>query len=102
MPIIRLTESDTLRVNQSIRDLWLGRSNAVGTVTLNVSATTTAVTAVNCGADSKIFLMPTTANAAADIGAGTLYVSVVDRGTFTITHASNAFTDRTFYWLAMG
>lgn len=90
------------RVMQAIRDLFAGRSNAVGSVTLTANQATTAVTARNCGPDSKIYLTPTTANAAAEIGAGTLYVSAVAAGTFTLTHANNAQTDRTYLWGAFG
>jgi hypothetical protein len=40
--------------------------------------------------------MPTTANAAAEIGNGTIYVSSRGKQTATITHANNSQTDRTF------
>lgn len=100
--VVHLQETNQVRINQAIRDLFAGRSNAVGEVTLTESTTTTAVTAINVGADTKIFLMPTTANAAAEIGNGTAYVSAVGQGTFTITHANNAQTDRTFFWLGLG
>lgn len=97
-----LYEERPFRINGAIRELFQGRSNAVGTVTLTASTTTTAVTAINCGTDSKIFLMPTTANAAADFVSGSLYVSSVGQGTFTITHPSDADTDKTFFWVALG
>lgn len=97
-----LGERDPARVNQSIRDLFAGRSNAVGTVTLTANQATTAVTAINCGKDSKVFLMPTTANASAEFGNGTIRISAVAAGSFTITHANNAQNDRTFFWVALG
>jgi hypothetical protein len=90
------------RLAQGIRDLFAGRSNAVGTVTLRANEATTVVTALNVGADSRIFLTPTTANAAAEAGGGALYISAVGSGTFTITHANNANADKTFYWGAWG
>jgi hypothetical protein len=46
--------------------------------------------------------MPTTANAAAEIGNGTLYVSSRDKQQFTITHASNTQSDRTFGYVVQG
>ncbi len=95
-------ETSLVRIVQAIRDLAEGRSNAVGTVTLTANAASTAVTAANCGPDSRVFLMPTTANAAADFGSGSLYVSSVSAGTFTITHPNDADTDKTFFWLAIG
>jgi hypothetical protein len=90
------------RIIQSIRDLYAGRSNAVGTVTLTANAASTAVTALNVGASSRVFLSPTTANASAEFGNGTIRISAVGSGTFTITHANNAQNDRTLYWVALG
>ena len=95
-------ETDLTRIVQSIRDLFAGRSNAVGTCTLTENDTTTTVTAANCGLDTKVFLFPTTSDAASEFGGGALYVSAVARGSFTITHANDASTDRTFFWLAIG
>jgi hypothetical protein len=98
--ILHIAEKDPTRQNQAIRDLFAGRSNAVGTVTLTANAATTAVTAINCGLGSKVFLFPTTANAAAIVAA--TYVSSVGQGTFTITHTNNANADKTFFWVALG
>lgn len=95
-------EKDIRRIVQGIRDLFSGRSNAVGTVTLTANQATTTVTAINCGADSKVFLMATTANAAAEAGGTALRISAVAGGSFTITHANNAQNDRTFFWVALG
>jgi len=95
-----LYEERFYRINGAIRELFQGRSNAVGTVTLTANATTTVVTAINCGPDSKIFLMPTTANAVADL-TGT-YISAVASGSFTITHPNDADTDKIFFWVALG
>lgn len=96
------SEVNTYRIVQAVRDLFAGRSNAVGTVTLTPNAATTVVTAINCGKDSRIFLTATTANAAAEMGGTAMYVSSVGAGTFTITHANSATTGRTFYWVALG
>lgn len=93
-------ETSTPRIVQAIRDLFAGRSNAVGEVTLTASDTTTTVTALNVGPDSKIFLMPKTANAKDDFAS--CWISAVDQGAFTITHPSDADTDKTFFWVALG
>lgn len=95
-------EKDPFKLVQGIRELFQGRSNAVGTVTLTENETTTDVAAINCGAESKVFLMPTTANAAAEFGNGTIYVSSVASGAFTLTHANAATTDRTFFYVCLG
>lgn len=97
-----LTETRPQVILQAIRDLFQGRSNAVGRVTLTASSTTTVVSALNIGADTKVFLTATTANAAAEAGGTALYISAVGSGTFTITHANNSQTDRTFFWGAWG
>ncbi len=99
--IPHIYERDQTRINQAIRDLFAGRSNAVGEVTLTANDTTTTVTALNIGIDSKVFLMPTTANAAADFVAG-VYISAVTSGGFEITHPNDADTDKTFFWVALG
>jgi hypothetical protein len=90
------------RIVQSIRELFEGRSNAVGTVTLRANQTTTTVTAPNCGPETRIFLEATTATAATERGGSALRISSVGSGTFTITHANTADTDKTFFWLALG
>lgn len=97
-----ITETNLTRILQAIRDLFAGRSNAVGEVTLSANQASTSISALNVGPDTKVFLMPTTANASAEFGNGTIYVSAVGSGSFTITHANNAQTDRIFYWVALG
>lgn len=95
-----LGETSLTRAIQAIRELFEGRSNAVGTVTLTASATTTTVTSETCGDESVILLSPKTANAAAALA--TTYVSSVGNGTFTLTHANNSQTDRSFGYAAIG
>ncbi len=97
-----LYEKDPFRLSQAINELFMGRSNAHGTCTLTANVTTTTVTAENCGDESQVFLFPTTANAAAEVGNGTIYVSAVANGSFTLTHANNAQTDRTFGYVCIG
>jgi hypothetical protein len=95
-------EQDRRKVNTAINQLAQGRSNAAGTVTLAASQGSTAVTAQNCGTGSVVMLSPLTAHAAAEIGNGTVWVSAVAKGSFTLTHANNAQNDRTFGWVALG
>lgn len=86
----------------AIRDLFAGRGNAGGEVTLTPNAATTAVAAINLGDESGVLLFPKTANASAEVGNGTIYVGTVVRGQFTITHANNAQANRTFFWVGLG
>lgn len=97
-----LTEKDLAKIVLAVQQLAAGRSNAVGTVTLKASATTTTVSDANCADGSVPILVPTTANASAEIGAGTIYISAVANKSFTITHASNSQTDRTYLYALHG
>jgi hypothetical protein len=79
-----------------------GKINATGTVTLTASAATTSVSEERAGTGSVILFMPTTANAAAEQAAGGMYVSSRTKQAFTITHANNAQTDRSFGYIVIG
>jgi len=79
-----------------------GKNNAKGDVTLTASSTTTVVSDFRAGEDSVILFTPTSANAAAEIGGGTMYISSRSQNSFTITHANNAQTDRTFIYTITG
>lgn len=95
-----LTERNPVRIVQAIRDLFAGRSNAVGQFTLTANTTTTTVTAPNASVASKITFGAKTANAAA--ATANMYISAQAQGSFTVTHANNAQTDRTFHYHAFG
>lgn len=101
MKVIPTTGATEREISQAIKDLTEGRSNAVGTVTLTAGATSTVVSKQTINANAGVFLSPTTANAAAALA--TTYVNVTaGGGSFTITHANNAQTDRTFVYLVNG
>lgn len=99
-----LTETDLKKIVLAIQQLAAGRSNAVGTVTLATGAATTVVTTMPgiCAPGSVPILIPTTANAATEFGAGSLYISSVGLNTFTITHVNSATTLRTFLFAIVG
>jgi hypothetical protein len=96
------TEQDPYKIVRAVRELFEGRSNAVGSFTVTVNATGTTVTAANCGVGSTVLLTPTSAQAAAEVGNGTIYVSAVANGSFTVTHANNSQAGRTFLYAAFG
>jgi hypothetical protein len=85
-----------------LRAILTGSTSAAGEVTLRASQATTVVEHFGVSSTSHITLTPLTANAAADYGAGTFYISARGKNTFTITHANNANADKTFYWGAWG
>jgi len=79
-----------------------GGINATGSITLAVSAATTAVADKRLSATSYFGLMPTTANASAELGNGTIYVSAQGKQTLTLTHANNSQSDRTYRYVILG
>lgn len=83
----------------------MGALNCLNDVTLAANAASTTVTTPLVGTGKRVFLTPQTANAAAEIGAGTVYIDPADyvaKTSFKITHANNAQTDRTFGWVILG
>lgn len=97
-----ITETDLKKIVLALQQLAAGRSNAVGTVTLTTGSATTTVTDNNCAVGSVPILIPTTANAATEFGAGTWYISAVANKSFTITHTNSATTGRTFLYALHG
>lgn len=96
------TETDLQKVIRAIQQLAAGRSNAVGKVTLALSVGTTSVADKNCAVGTTPILTPITANAATEVGNGTMFVSTVANGSFTITHANSTTTGRTFLYALLG
>jgi len=96
------SETQPYRIVNAIRQLAAGRSNAAGSLTLAAGAASTLINAPNCAAASQVFLFPKTAHAAAELAGGGCYVSAVANGSFTVTHANNAQSDRTFAYVCLG
>jgi hypothetical protein len=97
-----INETDLKKIVLALQQLAAGRSNAVGSVTLVTGAATTTVPASNCASGSTPILTPASANAATELGNGTMYVSAVANGSFTITHANSATAGRTFLYAILG
>ena len=87
--VLRSVAEVVSRMNQ-------GKLNATTELTLTANAATSTFTDPRLTTQSVIGLTPLTANAAAEKGNGTLYVSARTNGSATITHANNAQTDRSF------
>lgn len=93
----------TRLIAESVVGIMNGKTNNVGTFTLTANQATSTITDKRLGEDSVILWVPMTANAAAEIGAGGMYVSTITAGTsFVITHANNAQTDRDFRYVIIG
>lgn len=92
-------------VTEYLRKVWdalyklrRGKIECVTDLTLTANVTTTQIRDERLSTQSVVSFDPKTANAAAEKAAGTMYVLTANRtdGTWTITHANNGQTDRTF------
>jgi hypothetical protein len=99
-----INETDLKKIVLSLQQLGAGRSNSVGTVTLTQNSATSVVTTRTgtCAPGSVPILVPTTANAATEFGAGSWHISSVGVDTFTITHVNSATASRTFIYAILG
>lgn len=79
-----------------------GHMSNVGILTLQAGQSSTVVVDDRTGPNSFISFMPRTANAAAEIRNGTLYVTAQAKQTFTVAHSNNAQTDRTYIYTILG
>ncbi len=92
------------RVYEVMQQLRSGKLEVVGELTLTAGAASTAVTDIRVSPQSVIVWHPRTANAAAELAAGTMYVTDANMGSgsFTVTHANNAQVDRIFKYAVVG
>lgn len=87
-------------IARAVNLLLKGKVNAVTTLTLNVSATSTTLTDDRVGPASHIALTPLTSSATAlDIAP---YVSARGKGSATISHGSSPASDLNFSVLILG
>jgi hypothetical protein len=103
-PLTKIGDTDNWvqRIAMVVNSIMQGRTNNYGTVTLtaNAASTTVNLAAGRLSTASVILLEPRTANASAEIGAGTIYITAanhdVANNRFVITHANNAQVDREY------
>lgn len=88
------------RLAVAVNQLMAGSSNNVGRFTLRANETTTAVNDSRFGSEQGVWWVPLTANAAT--AQGGMFISSRSRNEFTISHASNAQTDREFLYVRFG
>ena len=74
----------------------------VGEITLTANVASTVFNRNGISIQTFISFQPTTANAATELAAGTMWTSAQSENTVTITHANNAQADRSFRFLAIG
>jgi hypothetical protein len=82
----------------------LGKIECTGEITLRAGEATTVLNRKGLSNQSVVIFDPRTANAAADLYGGGMYVLTANRGTdsWTITHPNNANADKTFQFAALG
>ena len=84
------------RIADVLASAMQGRTNNTTEMTLTANAATTTLTDARLTVQSVVTTVPLTANAAAEKGNGTLYISARNNGSVTFAHANNAQTDRTY------
>jgi hypothetical protein len=92
------------RMYEVLQQVRNGKLEIVGELTLTAGAASTAVTDIRVSPQSVIVWHPRTANAAAELAAGTMYVTDANMGSgsMVVTHANNAQVDRTFRFAVLG
>ncbi len=85
---------------ESINGLIDGKADVVGEVTLTANAASTSVIDNKFESNMVPVFTPTTSNAAAALGG--MYVSARSNGGFTLAHANNAQTDKSFLYVRFG
>lgn len=101
-PKLAQSQADPRRIVNSLNRMAEGRGDNSDTLTLTAGAASTTIAQPFVSEFSTILLFPRTANAAAELGAGTVYVSAKANGSFTLAHANNAQADRTFDYAWIG
>jgi hypothetical protein len=98
MRVVSYREARPEVLTGALNDLAGGRLNNGGQFTLTAGATSTTVSRLGVAAGDLIVFAPLTANAAAELYGGTMYVTSanISKNQFVVTHANNAQVDRTF------
>lgn len=105
LPLVPIEPTGSMKawiyvIARAVNALILGRGNSADTLTLEANVATTTVANNLFQSGMVPVLVPTTANAATALA--TTYVSARANGSFTLTHANNAQTDRTFLYSFRG
>jgi len=92
------------RQYEVLQQMRAGKLECVTTLTLSPGVTTTVLNFYGLSPQSVVVFDPTTANAAAELAAGTMYVLTANRGNdaWTVTHANAVSADRTFQVAVIG
>ena len=92
------------RMHEVIGQMRSGKLEVVGEFTLTANVASTVLNDVRISPQSVIVWHPRTANAAAEMANGTMYITDANmaNASATVTHANNAQTDRSFRYAVIG
>lgn len=92
------------RMWDALQPIRRGKLECVTEFTLTANAATSTLSFRGLSPQSVVIFDPKTANAAAELYGGTMYVLTANRGndSWTVTHANNANADRTFQVAVIG
>lgn len=97
----RLDEAFLKNVVKSLNLAIDGKLNCTGEFTCTANAGSTTIKNILCTENSMVLISPTTANAATEFGAGSIYI-VSAAGQFQVFHVNSATTARTFRYAIIG
>lgn len=106
-PVVSTFEAVTItfrRFWDALVQMRKGKLECVAELTLTANAASTVFKDNRLSFQTVIIFDPLTTNAATELANGTLYVTAANRtnGQFTITHANNAQTDRSYFVAMLG
>ena len=89
------------QIAASVHQLFDGKVNATGTVTLTVDSLTTTLVDPRIGADTQVHLVASTDSAGGEVG---VYQTLPNttKGQATLNHGDSSTADRTFYYTLLG
>ena len=92
------SDPNARRSYEVLQQIKKGKTENVAEVTLTANAASTTISDIRISPQSVIVWHARTANAAAELGNGTLYITDANmsNGTAVVTHANNAQADRQY------
>lgn len=98
---LQIPSATTREISNVVNRLLNGKINSTGTLTLDTGTASTAISDINVTVGSYINFMPTSADAATELGSGAMYVSSRDKATFTVSHSTSTASTRTFVYVVL-
>lgn len=96
------SERRVRQVVDVVNRVLVGQLNCTLSLTLTADASSTTLVDARIGVVSALLFCPLSANAAAELAGGTLYVSSQNNGEATLAHANNSQADRDFRVVIIG